>query len=91
MDFWPILLFVGALLLLFGMGLFFLFYYICVKRPRYRKEHITAHTTGIVEGKSHFTSNDIVIPLVRYKVNGQTYKVAGPRFAGGTNTSFEIM
>lgn len=68
------------------LGLFFLIVTIIVSyifgiKPKGKAECCTEKTTGIVIGPSIYTYNDdIRMPSVEYFVNGQRYKVAGPRF-----------
>ena len=90
MTVWPVFLTAGALVLFLGIGFIVLFNYLYIQKPRYRSEHYTATVTGTVKGRSNFISNDIFVPLVEYEVNGQTYKVAGPRFAGIVSKSIDI-
>ena len=85
-----VLLLVGVFIILLGIGMTILLYWLCVKRPEYRKTHFTAETDGTVECMSNIYSCDIQVPLVRYTVNGTNYKVAGPRFAGSTVKTFNV-
>lgn len=68
---------VGTVLLLTGIFIIIgaittaLMVWFGFKRPKYRKEHFTARTTGTVERMSNFYSNDIRVPLVSYTVEGQ--------------------
>lgn len=67
-------------------GLFFLVVTIIISyifgiRPKRKAERCTEKTTGIVIGPSIYMYNDnIRMPSVEYFVDGQRYKVAGPRF-----------
>lgn len=79
-----ILLSVGGFIILLGIGIAILLYWLGVKRPEYRKTHFTAETEGIVERMSNIYSCDIQVPLVKYTVDGTDYKVVGPRFSGST-------
>ncbi len=79
-----VLLLTGIFIIIIGAITTALMVWFGFKRPKYRKEHFTARTTGTVERMSNFYSNDIRVPLVSYTVEGQTYTVAGPRFAGST-------
>lgn len=85
-----VLLLTGIFIIIIGAITTALMVWFGFKRPKYRKEHFTARTTGTVERMSNFYSNDIRVPLVSYTVEGQTYKVAGPRFAGSTMVTFKV-
>lgn len=80
----------GILIILLGALTIAIIIWFGFKRPEYRRTHFTGHTIGTVERMSNITSNDIRVPLVSYTVNGQTYKVAGPRFAGRTDVFAEV-
>ena len=49
-----------------------------------------ACTAGTVVGKSHISSNGITLPKVEYRVNGELYTTAGPKFAGSVNTYVSV-
>lgn len=81
---------VGILVILIGAVMLAVFVWLGFKRPKYRKEHFTGHTTGTVERMSNIYSCNIRVPLVSYSVEGQTYKVAGPRFAACTTVFADV-
>lgn len=85
-----VLLLTGIFIILMGAISTAIMVWFGFRRPEYRKEHFTGRTTGTVERMSNFYSNNIRVPLVSYTVEGQTYKVAGPRFAGSTTVTFNV-
>ena len=67
----------AVLLLVFGV--------LMLVRGR-RGGRCTENTLGVVEGPSAINYAGHHIPLVRYEVNGVSYRVAGPKFESGTAT-----
>lgn len=84
------LILAGTLIIVLGAITTGIIIWLGFRRPEYRRTHFTGHTIGTVERMSNITSNDIRVPLVSYTVDGQTYKVAGPRFAGRTDVFAEV-
>lgn len=82
MDISSVLIIVGLSLTVFGAGFTALAYYLGFRRPKYRREHITHHTTGRVVRMSYLVSSNVRVPLVEYEVEGARYTISGPRFSG---------
>lgn len=70
--------------------LLFALVWVLYVRKRRRGAQCNACTSGVVVGPSaiHYAGHHI--PLVSYEVDGRTYRVAGPKFEGGTSTPSSV-
>ena len=76
----------GVYLLVFALFFISLWYFCFYKQSKY-KEKCNAKTTGIVTRYSFVQYNGISLPVVKFVVDGITYKVVGPKFKGSIITN----
>lgn len=62
-------------------------YYFRVYRKKGLKNRCSDMTFGEVVRYSHIAYNDIHLPVVHYKIDGQIYEVVGPKFSGVMSTT----
>lgn len=72
-------LFWGFYILAFAIAILLVWYFFYYRKSKY-KEKCTSKTIGTVIRYSYVQYNGINLPVVKYEVNGITYKVVGPKF-----------
>lgn len=79
-------LFWGFYMLAFAIAALLVWYFLFYRKSKY-KEKCTSKTIGTVIRYSYVQYSGINLPVVKYEVNGITYKVVGPKFKAGIITS----
>lgn len=77
----------GIYILAFAVGILLVWYFLYYKKRKI-KELCTNKITGKIIRYSAVHYNDVSLPVVEYVVNGQTYKVVGPKFKATVTSSF---
>ena len=67
-----------------------IFIYIFCIRNIGMDKRCSSHTLGTVIGLSNLRCGPFLLPQVSYVVNGETYKVVGPKFKGSLSVSKNI-
>lgn len=80
-------IFWGIYLLIFDIAMFLIAYLLGWK-SMHKKERCNKKTEGTVIRYSYVRYNGVSLPVVEYFVDGNNYKVVGPKFKAGVKKTF---